>query len=236
MRRRASRVRRRRRRRRAIRVRQLASRCRRRRHRQRRTRLHPFIYIFQKPPATTTPSHTPPYRAPRRRHYFPAASPFSNLPSARISNSRTHARIKVRRPRLFRSRPLTPWTKSTPAAAAVCAYSGGGGIGRPPHVRVVCGESCPKLRIPRAPPGSLSPGSLFARAHCPAQSIAARGRRGHFGLPPRPRRVSFHRAIFYSSSVLYPHPAVPRPIPDGARFLSRRYIIIYKSSSVRIYV
>jgi len=55
MRRRVSRVRRRRRRR-AIRVRQLASR--RRRHRQRRTRLHPFIYTFQKPPATTP--HTPP--------------------------------------------------------------------------------------------------------------------------------------------------------------------------------
>lgn len=143
----------------------------------------------------------------------------------------------MRRPRLFRS-PLTPWTKSAPAAVRVDGGGGGGGggIGRPPHVRVVCGESCPKLRIPRAPPGSLSPGSLFARAHCPAQSIAARGRRGHFGLPPRPRRVSFHRAIFYSSSILYPHPACCLVLfPTG--HVSRHVdIYMYTSSSVYIYI
>jgi len=61
MRRRVSRVRRRRRCRRAIRVRQLASR------RHRRTRLHPFIYIFQKPPATTTPLHAVPHPVTFRR-------------------------------------------------------------------------------------------------------------------------------------------------------------------------
>lgn len=61
---------------------------------------------------------------------------------------------------------------------------GGGG-----YVRV-CGESCPKLRIPREARARGPLGSLFARARCPGQSIAARGRGGHFGLlPPNPSVV-----------------------------------------------